>query len=101
MPLLFIHECLNILMNMLFTVIKSESAIKLIEQCNQESLNSNLSLLRITEFSTQDSWPFESFAGLQILHKYSLDANNKIRLNLMCMCVCARASMHIMYQHGL
>ena len=101
MPLLFIHECLNILMNMLFTVIKSETAIKLIEQCNQESLNSNLSLLRNIEFSTQDSWPFEFFAGLQILHKYSLAANNKIRLSLMCMCVCACASMHIMRQHGL
>lgn len=49
MPLFFFHECLNILMNMLFTVIKSESAIKLIEQCNQDSHNSNLSLLSITE----------------------------------------------------
>lgn len=47
--LLFIHECLNILMNMLFTVIKSESPVKLIEQYNQESHNSNSSLLSITE----------------------------------------------------
>lgn len=50
MPLLFIHECLNILMNMLFTAIESESAIKLIEQCKQGSHNSNLSLFSITEF---------------------------------------------------
>lgn len=95
MPLLFIHECLNIFMNMLFTVIKSESAIKLIEQCNQEFHNSNLSLLSIPEFQIQDSWPFESSATLLMLHKDSL-LQMIIKFKLVCLCV----FVFIMLQRG-
>lgn len=70
MPLFFTHECLNILMNVLFTVIKSESAIKLIEQCNQRSHNGNLSMLSIAFFQTQNFWPFEFSTSLEIVYKF-------------------------------
>lgn len=83
MPLLVIHECLNILMNMLFTVIKSESAIKLIEQCNQESHNSNLSLLSILSSKHRIPGHLNSLQSVDVAYKYPLAANDdRIQVNI-------------------
>lgn len=57
-------------MNVLFTVVKSESAIKLIEQCNQGSHNGNLFMLSIALFQIQVFWPFEFSASLEIVYKF-------------------------------
>lgn len=46
-------------MNVLFNIIKSESAIKLIEQYNQRSHNGHLFMLSIALFQIQVYWPFE------------------------------------------